>query len=65
LFIPAGESRGIKGIDRTYRFICGPLKKRTYCCIVNSNGRRSRFLFQPSDELIKKINTTIKTKEPI
>lgn len=56
------EVKNIKGIDRTYKFLCNPLKSRTYCCVVNHHGKRIMFYFQPSDELVNKIKTILSHK---
>lgn len=59
LITPVNKSKGIKGIDRTYRFLCDFSKERAYCCIVNCKGKKIAIYIQPSDELVKKMNKII------
>lgn len=56
---PLKELRNVKDIDRTYKFLCNHSKNKIYCCIVNQKGKNVRFYFQPSEELINKLNTVI------
>lgn len=57
------EGKNFKDIDRTYKFLCRPCKNKTYCCIVNNKGKKIKFYFQPSDELMRKIENIMR-KEP-
>jgi hypothetical protein len=43
-------------VDEEYNFICSGKKKEVYCCTFKRNGRLCRFYFEPSQELIKKLN---------
>lgn len=38
------------------RYICNRIKSRTYCCIYEKDNKYGKFYFQPSEELIGKIN---------
>lgn len=44
-------------VDEEYNFICSGRKKEVYYCTFKRNGRLCRFYFEPSQELIKKLNT--------
>lgn len=56
---PGNKSKGIKGIDRTYRFLCDFSKEKAYCCVVNNKGKKIAIYIQPSDELVKKMNRIV------
>lgn len=58
-FVPAGELKNIKDVDRTYKFLCKHSKNKVYCCIVNCKGRKVKYYFQPSEELIRKLKTVV------
>jgi hypothetical protein len=55
LLMPLSEAKETKGVDRIYKFLCGSQNNNIYCCVVNNNGQKIKFYFQPSDELVKKI----------
>jgi hypothetical protein len=54
--IPANNTKSIKGIDRTYKFLCDFSKDKAYCCIVNQKGEKIALYVQPSEALIRKLN---------
>lgn len=43
-------------VDEEYNFICSGRKKEVYYCTFKRNGKLCRFYFEPSQELIKKLN---------
>ena len=43
-------------ISDTKKYICNLVTDKTYCCIYKLNGEYKKVYFQPSSELIRKIN---------
>lgn len=58
--LPSTMDNEIQNVARTYRFLCNSRRCKKYCCIVNQDGRKIMFYFQPSDELVKKLNVVMK-----
>lgn len=56
LFVPAVKAKASGEVVHTYKFLCCPLKSGAYSCVVNNKGKRIKFFFQPSAELIRKLN---------
>lgn len=59
MIIPESKSKGLKNIEKTYRFCCKSKKSDLYCCIVKVDNKMIKLLFQPSEELLKKLQLII------
>lgn len=60
LLVPANEEEDNRNIGRTYKFLCCSLKNsKVYCCIANRNGEKIRIYFEPSRELVAKLNMVL------